>query len=402
MYEIIRDEFERPTLFKDESKLFPDYVPEYLPHREEHLRLLARTFRIMIEHPGTVSQKVIITGPVGTGKTAVSKRFGMMLEEYSRERGIRLRYVHVNCHKNRTLFLVMRRISEVLCPSVPHRGLSPAEMMHIIKDVLDKEDSIVLIALDEADYLIKTWGSDVLYDLLRISEEDVAGKQRFNYILIMRDLSCLPALESSVASSLMHNIIRFKPYTSSQIMDILKQRVEEAFYPNVVSDEALRLISDIAGFDTGGPGDARYALELLWKAGRYAEQSGSRRVTPDHVRRAKREIHPSLRTEEIAALSLHEKLLLLAIARSLRKTERAYIPLGLAEREYRLICEEFGERPRKHTQVWEYVRNMRRVGIVVTRISGPGQRGRTTLIGLPDVPTDIVEKYLLSIIRRGV
>jgi len=401
LHKIIRDIFESPTIFKDESKLFPDYVPEYLPHREEQLRLLAHSFRVLINKPGSVSQKVILTGPVGTGKTAVSKRFGTELEKYAKERGVSLFYVHINCHKDRTLFLVMRRIAESLSFAIPSRGLSPQEMMHILKEFLNTKDAFLLIALDEVDYLVRTAGDDVLYDLIRISEEDIEGKQRFNYILIMRDLSILPALDASITSSLMHNIIRFQPYTSIQIMDILKDRVKEAFEPGVVTYEALKLISDITGYDVGGSGDARYALELLWRAGRYAEQEGNNRVLPDHVRKAKRDIHPSLRVDIIEALNKHELLLLLAITRALRKSERAYVPLGLVEREYRLVCEEWNERPRKHTQVWEYVQNIKRSGIITARRSGPGYRGRTTLISLPDVPTEVMERYLVEILRRG-
>ena len=400
MHEIIRRAFEGPTIFRDESKLFPDYIPFYLPHREAQLQSLARYFRVILDKPGSVSQKVIITGPVGTGKTVVSKRFGLEVEKYAADKNLKLRYVHVNCHRDRTLFLVMRRIAEVLSCPIPSRGLSSQEIMHLLRDILEHEDMYLLIALDEVDYLVRTAGGDVLYDLIRITEDEVDMKCRFNYILIMRDLSIIPALDRSITSALMHNIIRFSPYTSGQIMDILRDRVNEAFEPGVVGHETLKLISDIAGFDTGGPGDARYALELLWRAGRYAEQEGYSRVMPDHVRKAKRDIHPSLRTEVIDSLAVHEKLLLLAIVRSLRKSGRAYISLGMAEREYKLVCEEWNERPRRHTQVWEYVQSMKRSGILMTRISGPGYRGKTTLISLPDVPTEIMERYLIESLRR--
>ena len=401
MYDIIREELEGPSIFRDESKLFPDYVPERLPHREEHLRRLARLFRVLIDRPGAVSQKVILTGHVGTGKTAVSKRFGADFERYARERGVNLRYVHINCHRDRTLFLVVQRLAEAVSTGIPSRGLSPQEMINVLKQVLEDRDMYLLVALDEADFLIRTSGGDVLYDLIRISEEEIERRPRLSYIIIMRDLSILEMLDESITSSLMHNIIKFEPYTSGQIFDIVKDRAREAFYPGVVDDEVLKLIADITGADASGSGDARYALELLWRAGKYAEQEGARRVTTDHVRRAKRDTHPALRMDVIEELSKHERLLLLAIARSLKKTEKASVPLGVVEKEYHVVCEEWNERPRKHTQVWEYVRNLKHLGIITARVSGPGYRGRTTLIGLHDVPTDVLERTITELLRRG-
>ncbi|HDI46567.1 MAG TPA: cell division control protein Cdc6, partial [Candidatus Methanomethylia archaeon] len=72
-YGIIEHELAKPSVFKDESRLLPDYVPLNLVHREQQLRSLARIFRVLVESPGTSSPKAILLGPVGVGKTAVSK-----------------------------------------------------------------------------------------------------------------------------------------------------------------------------------------------------------------------------------------------------------------------------------------------------------------------------------------
>ena len=76
----IEDELSRKSVFKSEHYLSIDYVPENLPHRETELRTLAQNFKSLIASPGRTSQKFIIEGPVGTGKTAVAKRFAEQME----------------------------------------------------------------------------------------------------------------------------------------------------------------------------------------------------------------------------------------------------------------------------------------------------------------------------------
>jgi len=70
--------FNFPSLFKDESKLFPEYVPSHLPHREEQLNLLASYFNGLLNYNDFPFYRVICYGPVGTGKTAVVKFFGKL------------------------------------------------------------------------------------------------------------------------------------------------------------------------------------------------------------------------------------------------------------------------------------------------------------------------------------
>jgi len=381
------------TIFEDESKLSVEYVPNELPHREAQLTQLAEMFRSVVQSPGSVSIKVILTGPVGTGKTAVSKYFGIQLERFSARESLGIRYVHVNCHKDRTLFLMMKHVTEQLNIPIPRRGFSSRELMNILWSSLENKDQYLVLTIDEADYLVLSSGSEALYDLSRVLDEYIRGKARMSFIFVFRDISRLNLLEEGVRSSLMHNIIRFNPYTSQEIIDILKGRVKEgALKPNALSDEALELIGELTGVDKGGRGDARQALEILWRAGKYAEREGARFIATEHVRKAYSDIYPSLSSTILEALRTHELLLLLSIARVLRRIGRKEVGLGEVEREYRSICEQLGERPRGHTKVWEYTRNLSNIGLITTRISGPGRRGKTTLIGVPSVPVEALEK----------
>jgi cell division control protein 6 len=101
-----------------------------------------------------------------------------------------------------------------------------------------------------------------------------------------------------------------------------------------------------------------------------------------------------MRTDYIAALSIHEKLLLLALSRLLIERDTAYVSMGEVERGYQAACDEFNEEPRQHTQLWKYVRVLSSIGVVSAQKSGEGMRGRTTLLGFAQVPASTMQESL--------
>ncbi|MEM4873175.1 MAG: hypothetical protein QXY35_06945, partial [Thermofilaceae archaeon] len=54
------------------------------------------------------------------------------------------------------------------------------------------------------------------------------------------------------------------------------------------------------------------------------------------------------------------------------------------------------------TTVWEYVQNLKRMGIVSAERSGKGQRGRTTLVGLSAIPLQTLERELIAMVREEI
>jgi len=388
--EIIRHELRRPSVFIDESKLSVDYVPHDLPHREEHLRKLTSLFRGVIETPGQFSQKVMIVGDVGTGKTAVTKLFGQLFVEVARGRGIQLIYIHVNTRRERTEYMVLNKILNAVQPGIPKRGLSPQELLSAILDITEKRDLYLLITLDELGVFVKRRGGELLYWLSRTVDDQFNAMQRISLIGISRDPLFGYRLDPSTWSSLQKNTIFFDRYDSPQLRDILLSRAKEAFMEGVILPSTFDLIADIAG----KRGDARYALELLYRAGKAADEKGILCVTPEDVRRAKASILPEITKEMLLDLPTHQKLVLLAVCRLLKTSDQAYTTTGVLEGCYSLICEEYGHNRRSHTQFWSYLKDLVDQGILTSRISGSGMRGKTTLIGLSDIPATVLEQEL--------
>lgn len=389
--DIVKETLERPTVFKDEAPLSLEYIPRKLPHRDEQMRFLTQLFRFTLDSPFSTSQRVLITGDVGTGKTVLAQRFGTDLVKAARNRKVNLHYVHVNCREAKgSLFMIMKRVLTQFEPEFPKRGFAPEELLHTLMDMLDDKNIHLILALDELEHLIRVEESTPIYNLTRIQEERVGKPIRLSLIFILREIEYLQKLDKSTIDTLQRNIVKLDKYNSRQLIDILKDRIGLAFKENTVADEALQLVADIGGQS----GDARYSIELLWRAGKYADSENAKHILADHVRKAAGSVYPMLRGEYIAALSPHEKYMLLALARVLGESQEAYATIGVVEREYKAVCEEYNDQPRKHTQIWKYARGLGAIGVITAEKSGEGVRGKTTLLGLQNIPASTMREQL--------
>lgn len=385
-------------MFRDETKLDINYVPRRLPHREHELGLLRGFLDFALQSPGKMAQRVMITGDVGTGKTALSQRFGTDIVHEASTRGTNLRYVHVNCREyGGSLFLILQHVVSIFHPNFPKRGYSAEELLRTLMQILDEENAFIILSLDEFESLVKREGSEAVYKLTRLQETRQNKPQRLSLVCILRNLDAVKQLDASTRSTLQSNIISLDRYAKQQLVDILNDRVSLAFEPLAVPEGTVTLIAELAFSESG---NARFGIELLWRAGKYADAEGFDIVTPECVREAVSSIFPAMRRGDLATLSLHEKLFLLAIARIFKENQKASVSLSEAEQTYAVVCEEFDASPISHTQLWKYLKNFSNLGIVETQVSGTGSRGRSTTISLPRIPARELEKELGSFFEK--
>lgn len=378
------------SVFKDESKLDINYIPQNLPHREKEQRLLTEFFSFIVRCPERMAQRVIITGDVGTGKTALTQLFGANLSSEAIRRKIKFRYVHVNCREFRgSLASILTQAITSFRPTYPARGYSAEEVLTALMQVLDEDDYSMILALDEFDSLIEKEGSDAVYKLTRVQETRQGKPQRLSLIFVMRDLTSIEQLDESSRSTLQRSIIRLERYGKPQLVDILSDRISTAFECGAVEEDVIDLIAELAFKETG---NARFGIELLWRAGKYADAEELERVAAECVRTAASNIIPSIRKSDLATLGLHEKLFLLAVARYFKENEEAIASLVEIEKTYGVICEEFGERPSGHTQVWTYAQFLSSMGVLKAELST--SHGRSTKISLLSIPAVELEKEL--------
>jgi len=164
-----------------------------------------------------------------------------------------------------------------------------------------------------------------------------------------------------------------------------------------VPEDTVSLIAELAFSENG---NARFGIELLWRAGKYADTEDLGVITPECVRKAVSSIYAVIRKSDLASLSLHEKLFLLSIARLFKESQKVYASLTETEQAYAVVCEEFDVQPHSHTQLWKYLQMLSALSIVKKKVSAIDPRGRSTLIYLPRIPAYELEKELSMLLER--
>lgn len=383
------------SVFIDEGILDIHHIPDVILHRDAEMKRLGALFDHMVTAPQEMSQKAVIIGNVGSGKTVLAQSYGRALEARAERRKVNFHYIHINCRARRgSLFMILSQVVTHIKPDFPERGYSANELLDILRQILNEVDTQVLLCLDEVDALIDKEGSDALYYLTRFHETTPDEPRRLNLLFISKDAGTFRKLDRSTLSSLQRNIIRMPDYDRLQLTDILVYRVERAFRRDAVPTEVIDFISDIASKEQG---DARYAISLLHGGGLEADSESSRQLKPEHVRKIAVGLFDITVPDEIRYLNKHEKLSLLSIARFFMSNTASEATTGEIEESYHLVCEEYGEKKRGHTQFWKYLKKLNDLDFVTMEMHSSSQ-GRTQLIRLDKIPAKTLEKNVVGLL----
>src|SRR4030067_272120 len=185
------------SVFKDQRTLSFDFVPPRLVHREGQMKRLIMLYRPVIE--SNFAQNAVLTGSVGTGKTATAKRFCMDLKDFAEKQQKAVDWVLVNCRQRDSESSADPSIVNHFQPNFPDRGFSITEMLRILRKDLEKRKVHLIIVLDEADVLLKKAGSDIIYKLTRFEEEGVDSRELVSLMLISQK-NIFDLLDASSAS----------------------------------------------------------------------------------------------------------------------------------------------------------------------------------------------------------
>ncbi len=340
-------------IFKNEEVLSFEYLPEFLPHRENQIKQLARN--LMPASKGRKPQNTFIFGPSGIGKTAVVKFVFREFENYS---GIKT--VYINCWDFNTAQAILTETVLRLGFPVPRRGWAKDEILSRLIEVLGKSKKGLIICLDEVDQLIFK-SQEVLYDLLRLNQY---VKNPIGIVFVSNNPHIFANLEERIKSSLSIEEIEFKPYSLMEMKDILEERIKEGFFK---VESGVGLI--VANHAVKKGGDVRVGLECLLKAGRIAEEENANMLKVEHVKKVLKEV------KEIKPEILKERV---------NEVEKEILKI-LGEREsftsgelYKIYSNK-AENPITQRRFREFLKHLASIGLIKIREKKKG-KGRTRII----------------------
>ncbi len=355
-----------------EETFDPSFVPPRLVRRDGELGLITRRYREALGKG--LPFHLLLTGGIGSGKTAVARRLLSDLERVGKFRDLPARGTYINCWRRASDRTVMLDLLRSVGVSLPDRGYSLSEMLDVFEQGIRRTPAHHLVVLDEAAALVKQ-GTKLVYLLSRSRE---VGLGSISLLLVAAE-DLLPYLDAASRSSFgITHRLALAPYDREALTEILVARAELAFRPGSVARETLGQIARVAARS----GDARFALELLLNAAHAAEDDEAAEISSEHVRRAKGSLLPTVSESQLEELSTNQIGVLLALSRSL-KGRRTSIASQKLRATHAALLEELGGPAMSRTTFWRTLKELERDGLVTLETGGSGESSHVAMDELP-------------------
>jgi archaeal cell division control protein 6 len=366
------------TLFKDIKALNPDYIPENYLHRESQLEALALCLRPALK--GGKPVNTVVLGSPATGKTTAIHKIFHMAEDISED----LICAYVNCQLYNTRFNIFSQIYQRLFGHLPpETGVPFSRIYGEIMKKLSNEGKALVVALDDVNHLFYSKNANqIFYDILRAHE--VFPGVRTGVFAIISDIEFRYMLDKNVNSIFIPKEVVFEPYTLEEMINILKDRVRVGFYADVLSDDILNQVADLAY----SAGDLRVGIELLRTIGNFAEADASKTVEEIHLQSAMQDLNSTSLRDTIKSLSDDEKEILKIISSLTHDQENP-----AAGDLYNLLGEK---KTLSYASFDRALKKLEFVRLIDTRFTGKGIKGNSRLIILRFDPEEI-ERCLVGI-----
>jgi cell division control protein 6 len=206
-------------ILKDSRILSSDYIPDKLPFREGQIIAIGQSLAPLLK--GTQCSNLLLYGKTGTGKTVVSHYVIDKLTQRARASNLKIRLAYTNTRVSGTSYRVLSDLAAAVDLDIPFTGLAIGEVLQRVFTKISQNDYFIVFILDEIDYLVKTYGDNLLYELTRSS--DILSSGFLSIIGISNDLQFKEYLDPRVLSSLSEEEVVFPPYTAEEIRSIKRR-----------------------------------------------------------------------------------------------------------------------------------------------------------------------------------
>jgi cell division control protein 6 len=355
------------TLFKNSELFELDHIPEHFLHRDTQLQSLMYSIRPAFS--GSRPLNCLCIGPPGTGKTTAVLKIFEEVEKHTPK----IVPVLVNCQMDSTRYAVFSQVfKKLLGYAPPSSGVSFKKIFNEIAKFLIEREKVLVVALDDMNYLFyENEVNEVLYSLLRAHETHPGA--RIGVVAILSDTGIPHILDPKVESVFLPEEIKFPKYSKNEVRDILSNRAKLGFFPNVLDDNVLDLITD----HTFSLGDLRVGIDLLKRAALNAERRAGRTIEITDVETA-------YEKSRLVHLSY--------IMRSLKKDEK--LLLGMITDSLQVNSGELYEKFHSETQLgytrfYEMLNKLGSVALIDADFTGKGSRGRSRVVTLRFEPEEV-------------
>jgi len=367
----------KEPLFKNKKVLQANYTPEVISYRDNQIKQIAKILAPCLreEKPSNL----FLYGKTGTGKTLSITYTMKHIEEVATQREIPIKIIYLNCKLKKvadTEYRLIAQLAREFGKAIPPTGLPTEEVYNIFCSVMDKEQTILLLILDEIDELAKRPTDEILYNLTRINS-DLKNSQ-LSVIGISNSLIFADNLDPRVKSSLSEEEVIFPPYNALQIQQILRQRAKHAFHGETLEEGILE---KCAAFAAREHGDARRAIELLRVAAELAERGGYEKVKIDHLDEAEDKIEKDKIMDIITTQPRQFQLILYAILIIYEKRNNKVFT-GEVYELYKGLCIQTAMRPLTQRRVSDVIGEFDMLGLINAKVISKGRYGRTREISV--------------------
>jgi cell division control protein 6 len=382
----IFDSFAKNGIFKNKAILQSNYSPEIIQHRDKEIKQVASILApcLRLERPSNL----FIYGKTGTGKTISINYVKNELLKRAREQDIPLVIEYINCKLKKiadTEYRILAELIKKLGGSVPSTGLPTDQVYSKFIEIVDSKKQLIIIVLDEIDQAVKKIDDNFLYNLTRLNTE--LTKAQISMIGISNDVNFLDYLDPRVRSSLSEEELVFSPYNAPALIDILRDRANDAFKENVISEG---VIEKCAAYAAREHGDARRALDLLRIAGELVERDEKTTVSQEYIDKANEKIEKDKIFDVISTQPKQFQLVLMSIIISVeRNIDQIFT--GDIFNIYQDLCTKTATEPLTQRRVGDIIAEFDMLGIINARVISKGRYGRTREIKLA-IPDNIQEK----------
>lgn len=366
--EFIRKKTEsKNSVFSDKKYLDSLFLPSGIIGREKQAEEL---LEYLCFKQGSIVPLISVYGRSGSGKSTVVKLVCQNLSDLSCTG-------FVNLRRSKTIFGCANAILEELGsePLKSSVGLNKAidVMEKGIKSILSSEKkSLFVLVLDEYDVIFSDQHgnpSDFLYKLLTL-EENLREKGIWVCIVVISNTAVLDyELDDRVKSRMGEAEIYFKPYSESEVFNILKDRAAHAISKKV-DEKVLKLCAELSSNEHG---DCRRAIQLLCAS---AEIACDSEITKEHVIIASKNLERDNTDEAIKTCTVHQKLVLLAFAKCVlysgkqtHSTQDIYDKYNSLQFDYKNLS---------YRRVFDLLIDLERSGLVERKTRSRGRYGYAT------------------------